>query len=131
MSGWALQQAVYAALLADAGVAALAGTRVFDDVPGDAAMPYVVIGEDRESDWSTATESGSEHILSLHVWSRASGHKEAKLLCDAVRAALDGAALAVSGATLIDIRYQATQYSRESDGRTIRAALTFRAILEP
>jgi hypothetical protein len=131
MNGWALQQAVYAALLADGGVAALAGTRVFDDVPGDAAMPYVVIGEDRESDWSTATESGSEHILSLHVWSRASGHKEAKLLCDAVRAALDGAALAVSGATLIDIRYQATQYSRESDGRTIRAALTFRAILEP
>ena len=129
MSGWALQQAVYAALLADSGVAALAG--IYDDVPDDAAMPYVVIGEDRESDWSTTTESGSQHILSIHVWSRAAGHREAKLLCDAVRAALDGAALTVSGATLIDIRYQATQYSRESDGRTIRAVLTFRAVLEP
>jgi hypothetical protein len=131
MSGWALQQAVYAALLADSGVAALAGTRIFDDVPCDAAMPYVVIGEDQESDWSTATESGSQHILSIHVWSRAAGHKEAKLLCDGVRAALDGAALTVSGATLIDLRYQATQYARQNDGRTIRAALTFRAILEP
>lgn len=131
MSGWALQQAVYAALLADSGVAALAGARIYDDVPGDAAMPYVVIGEDQESDWSTATETGSQHMLSIHVWSRAAGHKEAKLLCDAVRAVLDGAALAVSGTTLIDLRYQATQYARQSDGRTIRAALTFRAILEP
>ena len=131
MSGWALQQAVYAALLADSGVAALAGTRIFDDVPGDAAMPYVVIGEDQESDWSTATESGSQHILSIHVWSRAAGHREAKLLCETVRMALDGAALALSGATLIDLRYQTTQYTRESDGRTLRATLTFRAILEP
>jgi len=90
-----------------------------------------VIGDDAEQDWSTATEAGSEHALAVHVWSRANGHREAKLAAEAVRDALDGAELSVTGQALIDIRWLSTDFAREADGETIRATLRFRAVLEP
>lgn len=46
---YALQQAVYAALSAHAGVRAIVGTnpvKVFHTVPPKTALPYVVIGQD-------------------------------------------------------------------------------------
>ena len=63
MSAWALQQAVYAALAASEAIKDVVDDppRVFDQVPRGARFPYIVIGEDRQSDWSTATDKGSEH----------------------------------------------------------------------
>ncbi len=132
-ASWALQQAIFATLSASDEIRDVAGDppRVFDAPPRGAAFPYIVIGDDTESDWSTATESGSEHALVIHVWSRADGHRAAKLLADAVRDTLDGAALSVIGQTLIDIRYLETSFTRESDGETIHAMLRFRAVMEP
>jgi hypothetical protein len=132
-ASWALQQAVFAALCASDDIKDLVDDppRIFDTPPRGAAFPYIVIGDDTESDWSTATEDGSEHALAIHIWSRADGHKEAKLVADTVRDALDGAALSVTGQALIDIRYLETTFTRESDGETIHAVLRFRAVLEP
>ena len=59
------------------------------------------------------------------------GHKEAKQIADAIRAALNNAALTISGAVLIDLRYLDTAFSRETDGQTFRARLHFRAVTEP
>jgi len=132
-ASWALQQAVFATLSADSAVQAMLGDppRIYDAVPRDAVFPYAVIGDGGESDWSTATEPGSEHMLTVHVWSRAPGHKESKEIAEAIRAALDGASLTITGQTLIDIRYLDTDYARASDGETYRASLRFRAVLEP
>ena len=132
-ASWALQQAIFAELSSSDAVKAVAGDppRVFDVPPREAAFPYIVIGEDAESDWSTATEPGSEHRVAIHVWSRANGHREAKLCAQAVEDALDGAELAVTGQALIDIRYLETSFTREPDGETTRAALRFRAVMEP
>lgn len=127
-ASWALQQAVHAALSADDAVGEALGGRVFDTPPRGTAFPYCVIGDDAVSDWSTATEAGSEHVLSLHLWSRADGQKEAKLAAEAVRAALDGAALALAG--LVSIRHLATEHARERDGETVHALLRFRALME-
>lgn len=129
-ASWALQQAVFAALGADAGVIALLGAppRVYDDVPRDAAMPYLVIGEGGENDWSTKTEPGTEHVIAIHVWSRGAGMKECKQLADAVRVALDGADTGVSG--VVGLRFQNAAFTRESDGRTLRAILRFRALFD-
>ena len=135
MSGasWALQQAVYAALTASDAVKALAGDppRLFDAVPRRAAFPYIVLGEDSEANWDTATESGSEHALIIHVWSRAGGRKESKLAAEAVRACLDGASLSLDGHALIDFRFLAADFTREADGETFCATLRFRAVTEP
>ena len=131
-ASWALQQAVFAELAANDAVQEAFGDppRVFDVAPRGAVFPYCVIGDDTMSDWSTATETGSEHLLEIRVWSRAGGHREAKLAASAVQDALDGATLAVDGETLIDIRHLGTAFTRESDGETIRAAVRFRAVME-
>ena len=130
-ASWALQQAVFAALTASPDVQAITGTRVFDAVPRETAFPYIVVGDDAETNWDTATDAGSEHTLSIHIWSRAGGRKESKLAAEAVRARLDGASLSLSGHTLIDLRYLASDFARETDGETFRATLKFRAVTEP
>jgi hypothetical protein len=132
-ASWALQQAVFATLCTNDAVRELLGDppRVYDTPPRGAAFPYCVIGDDAESDWSTATEAGSAHSLAVHVWSRAGGHREAKLVAEAVRDALDGTELAVTGQVLVDLRWLASDFVREADGETLRATLRFRAVLEP
>jgi hypothetical protein len=131
-ASWALQQAVFATLCADGGVTDVVGdpARVFDAPQRDAEFPYVVIGDDTETDWSTATDTGSAHAFAVHVWSRAGGRKEAKIVAGAVKDALDGAELSVTGHALIDIRYLSTEFFREPDGETTHAVLRFRAALE-
>ncbi|HEX3754549.1 MAG TPA: DUF3168 domain-containing protein [Rhizomicrobium sp.] len=128
----ALQEAVFAALTGDAGIIALLGEppRVYDEVPRDAVLPYAVIGDASESDWSTKTDHGASLLFPVQIWSRASGYREAKLIAGAVRTALDGAALTLSGATLIDLSFDSAAYARESDGMTRRAELKFRALVE-
>jgi len=132
MSAWALQQAVFAALVASDSIKDVVDDppRVFDQVPRGARFPYIVIGEDKQSDWSTATDRGSEHLFTVHVWSRAPGAKEARVAAEAVAAALDGAALTVSGFNLVNLRWQQSDTTRENDGETIHAQLRFRAVLE-
>ena len=130
---FALQQAIFAALSASSELQALIGNppRLFDFVPTDSAFPYVVLGDGSESDWSTATEDGTEHAIQIDVWSREPGHKEAKQIADVIRATLNNATLSISGATLIDIRHLSTDFSREPDGQTFRARLSLRAVTEP
>ena len=132
-ASWSLQAAVFAALQADVTLQSLLGDppRVFDATPPLPAFPYVVIGDDAETNWDTATEEGSEHQFEIHVWSRSGGHKEAKAIADAVRATLDNAALSLTGHTLIGIRYLDADFTRETDGETYRATLRFRAVTEP
>ena len=132
-ASWALQQAVFATLNVSDDIKEFAGDppRIFDAVPRASAFPYIVVGEDGESNWDTATESGSEHTLAIHVWSRAGGRKEIKLAAEAVRECLDGASLALTGHTLVDLRYLRSDFSRDSDGETFRAIIRFRAVTEP
>ncbi|MGA7675133.1 MAG: DUF3168 domain-containing protein [Rhizomicrobium sp.] len=132
-ASWALQQAVFAALTVSDAVKSVAGDppRVFDAVPRQAVFPYIVVGEDGETNWDTATEQGSEHSLAIHVWSRSGGHQEIKLAAEAVRECLDGTSLTLDGHTLIDLRYLSAEFARENDGETFRAALKFRAVTEP
>ena len=128
---FALQQAILGALSGSGDLQALIGDGLFDFVPPDSDFPYVVLGDGTETDWSTSTEGGTEHSVQIDVWSREAGHKEAKQIADVIRATLNNAALTISGAALIDIRYLGTEFAREPDGQTFRARLQFRAVTEP
>lgn len=132
-ANWALQQACFAELSANADVQDVLGdpARLYDAVPREAAFPYAVLGDGSENDWSTATEAGGEHIVVIHIWSRGGGHREAKQIAAAIRGSLDGAALALPGLALIDIAFQSADYARQPDGDTWRASLRFRAVTEP
>jgi hypothetical protein len=132
-ASWALQQAVFATLSMSDDIKENVGDppRLFDAVPRSSAFPYIVVGEDGESNWDTATEAGGEHALTVHIWSRAGGRKEIKLAAEAVRGCLDGASLALDGHALVDLRFLSAAFVRETDGETFRAALKFRAVTEP
>jgi hypothetical protein len=132
MPTWPLQQALFAALAADAALTQLIGPgRVFDDVPQGTAFPYVALGPVRAQDWSTGTEPGTEHIVTVHVWSGAPGKKEAHEILGAVCTALHDRPLAVPGHVLINLRHERSEVRRYADGHTVHALARFRAVTEP
>ena len=128
----ALRAAVHDALTNDpALVAALGGTKVYDEPPREAAFPYVTLGEMRVADFSSGSEPGLEHQLTLHAWSRQGGQREAHVIAGALLQALDDAPLALSGHRLINFRFAVADVRREADGRTYHALVRFRAVTEP
>lgn len=131
-AGWALQKAVHAALSADAALAGLlGGPQVFDDVPQQSTYPYVALGSSTERDWSTATEDGAEHVLTLHVWSRKAGRKETREIMEAVRLALHDKPLVVGGHRLVNLRHEFSEARRDADGETYHGIVRYRAVTEP
>jgi hypothetical protein len=128
----ALRAAIHDALSSDGALAALlGGAKVYDEPPSGAAFPYVTLGEARVSDFSTATEPGEEHQLTLHAWSRNGGHREAHLIAGALLQALDDAPLALADHRLVNLRFATADVRREADGRTYHALVRFRAMTEP
>jgi hypothetical protein len=131
-AGWALQKAIHAALTADMGlVALLGGPSVFDDVPPRSAFPYVTLGQSTERDWSTATEDGAEHLVTLHVWSRKVGRKETREIMEAIRMALHDRPLAADGHRVANIRHEFSEARRDADGETYHGIMRYRAVTEP
>ena len=131
-SAVSLRAAIHDALKADAPlIALLGGASIYDEPPRDAALPYVTLGEDIIADGSTATEAGEEHALTLHVWSRQGGHKEAHLIAGALLEALADAPLALDGHHLANLRFIVADVRREADGRTYHGVVRLRALTEP
>ena len=131
-SAQALQQALYASLSGDATlVSLLGGARIFDDVPQGTPYPYVTFAQSDATDWSTGTESGDEHIVTFHVWSRDAGRKSVHEILDRIRSLLHDQSLALSGHRLINLRREFCGVRREPDGDTLRGIIRLRAATEP
>lgn len=130
-SGFALQQAIFQKLSSDAAtIAALGGTRIYDDVPTRAEFPFLTFGQSTERDWSTGTDSGQEHLVTLHVWSRGRGRKEAETAIAAAREALHDQVLNLAGHRLINLRHEFSEARRDIDGETFHGIARFRAVTE-
>jgi hypothetical protein len=128
----ALRAAIHDALSADGALSALlGGPKIYDEVPREAGFPYVTLGEARVSDFSTGTEPGEEHQITLHAWSRQGGQREAHLISGALLQALNDAPLTLSDHRLVNLRFAVADVRREADGRTYHALVRFRAMTEP
>jgi hypothetical protein len=131
-SSLALQIAIFEALRTDAGVlAALGGPRVYDHVPRKTDYPYLTFAQTTVQDWSTGADEGDEHIITLHVWSRAESRTQLQEIIAAVRAALHDRDLPLIGHRLINLRYQSAETRREPDGERFRGIIRLRAVTEP
>ena len=126
----ALQKAIYTALVSDAGVGALVGDRIHDAPPRDATFPYLSFGTASLADWSTGSEDGAEHRFILNAWSREAGKSESYRLLEAAKTALHGAALALEGHSLINLRFETGAVARDPDGITWHGMIRFRAATE-
>ncbi len=128
----ALQQAVFALLSADAGLAAqLGGARVYDHVPRATDAPYVHLGEMTMRDFSTASETSAEIRFSIVAWSREPGRAQALAVAQTVIALLHDQPLALDGHLLINLRHTATETTRGDATGGRRALARFRAVTEP
>ena len=131
-ASWALQQSVFARVTTDSALLALlGGPRLYDDVPQAADFPYLTLGQSLARDWSTGSEDGDEHILTLHVWSQAKGKREAQEIMGALRTALHDQPLALSGHRLVNLRHEHSEARRDPDGETYHGITRYRAVTEP
>lgn len=126
LAAWELQRAVLAAL-----TSALAPVEVYDDVPEGAAHPYVSMGDMAVAAASGKTGDGERHTLTLHVWSRSSGRKEAKELLGGIKAALHDRPPTLEGHALVSLRFQSATDSLDPDGITRHGVIRFGAFTTP
>ena len=126
-----LLQAIFARLSADAALSALVGAGGFYDRLLDrTAMPYLVLGALDSRDYSTASEAGEEHFLTLAIWSDGQGQKQAQTIAARVRALLHDQPLVLDGAVLVSLLHRNTRSRREPKSRCHVAEMRFRAVTE-
>ena len=123
-----LQQAIYETLTGDAALTALV-SGIYDHVPQGTDTPFVTLGEANVREWSNAEKTGSEQQLSLRIFSRESGRKQAAIIMERIVTLLHNAAIAVTGCTLMQLQCTASSISLMNDGATYRGTLNFRALL--
>lgn len=127
-----LQKAVFAALGGSAELLGLlGGPKIHDQAPTNVIFPYLTFGRTSVYDWSTDTESGTEQLFSIHVWSKSQGKREALEIMEVVRGLLDGANLALDAHHLVNLRLEFSE-ARFDDRLSVQhGLLRFRAVTEP
>ncbi len=131
-AAYELQKALYAALTSNAPLTGmLGGAKIYDDVPRGASLPYITFGQSTLRDWSTGTDPGYEHLITLHVWSRVNGEREAHQIISSIRDGLHDVALTVAAHRLVNLRFEFSDMLRDSDGETIHGIVRYRAVTEP
>ena len=124
----ALQAAIHAELSGDAALTAMIGAgSVFDRRMAGKPMPYVVLSEIVTADFAPGVE---EHMVTIEAWSEAEGRKQVQEIAARTKVLLDGAALVLSGFSLISLAHRSTRARREPKTKGQVAEMTFRAVTE-
>jgi len=126
---FALQEALYASLNNDSTLTSTLGSSVYDEAPEGSSFPYVVLGESTAIEYDTKDVDGSENTMTFHVWSQYRGAKETKNIMDRLHDLLHDYSLSVTGANLINLRFEFSDLVRDPDGITRHGVMRFRAIL--
>lgn len=93
-------------------------------------LPCVAFGEMETRDYSTSSEGGEEHFLTLEIWSGGEGRREAQEIAGLVRGLLHDAALTLDGAVLVSLLQVGMRTRREPKTRFHLAEMRFRAVTE-
>jgi hypothetical protein len=127
-----LQKAIHGLLTADAAlVAKLGGQKVFDATPPNQAFPYVSFGRTSIYDWSTGTESGTEQLFTIHVWSKAKGKTETLEIMESIRQLIDAAPPELDDHALVNLQLEFAEVRFDDDISVHHGMLRFRAVMEP
>ena len=131
-AAWELQKAIFASLSGNAALTTLlGGAHIYDDVPRGRDPPYVTFGQSTVRDWCTGTDTGNEHLFTIHVWTRSNGERLAHQIMSVLRDDLHDAVLTVTGHRLVNLRHEFSDAVRDSDGETIHGVVRLRAVTEP
>jgi hypothetical protein len=124
-----LQQAIFARLTGDAALMAVI-TGVFDGAPEGTAYPYVVLGEVIETPDNAHGAFGADSVVTLHVWSKATGYKEGLEMAAHLRRVLDHQPLTVAGHRVVSVRHEQTLTLRDPDSDLRHIPVRFRVTTE-
>src|SRR5215470_6410382 len=118
-TGWSLQRGICQVLANSSELGSLlSGTRIYDDPPQAASYPFISLGQSMLRDWSTGTEDGAEHLLTLHVWSRAGGKKQVHDIIQAIKSTLHNQPLELVDRELVNLRHEFSEARFDPDGDT-------------
>jgi len=132
---WPLQEAVYDLLTTTPAVTALIGGRVYDAPPpvdGVVAPAglYAVIGDEAVQDWSTKSDHGADHRITIALIAPRAGFSEAKQAAGAVSDAMLSGALSLSRGHVVGVWFLGAETDREEGDDLRRVEMTFRILIE-
>ena len=131
-ASWALQRSIFQALASSSELTSLlGGERIYSNPPPAAKFPFITLGQTVNLDWSTGTEDGTEHSLTLHVWSRADSVAEVHEIIQVIRMVLHNQPLALEDHYLVNLRHEFTEARIDPDGETLHGIVRYRAVTEP
>lgn len=127
-----LQQAVYTRLnnvtaITDAVTGIYTKAPQPDAPEDDAAFPYITIGPIISTPQDTKDDNGIMALVDVHIWSRSQSALSWRGIAGDVYDALQKYALTVTGANVIDCRFDSeTDFQDPEDGRTWHLVMTWR-----
>jgi hypothetical protein len=125
----ALQQSIYQQLTGDTALMNMVNG-VYDRALQGSEYPYITFGNIQGTDWSSNTTRGFEAHLTLHIWSREGGRKEAVAIMERVYSLIHDDELTPEGYHMVLLRLINSTVNLEKDGWTYHGELTFRTLLE-
>lgn len=125
-AGFALQQAIYAALNGNLGT----GVAVYDHVPQDASYPYVSIDAQEMAEADYVTERMDERFIYLSVWSQYRGQTEVQEILAAIDAALHNKRLPMNTGTMITCKIKRKSSRIDADGVTYQGNATVMVMID-
>ena len=127
----ALQAAVYQHLTADAALAGLVGSAIYDALPsGTLPTTYVTLGPESVREKSDKTGQGALHSFTVSVVTDSAGFQAAKDVAAAISDALVDADLALTRGSLVYLTFDRAVAKLEGTGTQRRIDLRFRARVE-
>lgn len=123
-----LQQALYQHLKNDATLNDLV-SGIFDHVPQGSEYPFVTIGEAQVRDRSNIEKGASDQLVTIRVWSKGEGRKEASAIMERIAAITSRAELTLSGCVFESISFLSSTIALQNDGTTTRGSMNFRAFV--
>ena len=128
---WPLQRALVTALSHASAVVAIAGARVLDGPVSGSAVdgPTVMLGDETVAPWSTATDTGAEHRISISVVAQAQGFSVLKPLAAAVCEAVLGP-MPLDRGRIVNAAFLGARTGRDPVRQIRRIDLTFRIVIE-
>ncbi len=132
---WPLQEALFTALCDEPSCAEHFKGQIYDaplPFSGDAAPEglYLILGDEDAQDWSTGSDQGAVHLVSLNIHAPRRGFAEAKRAAAHISDTLLAGGLTLSRGRVVNVRFVDARTHREEADALRRIEMRFRITLE-
>jgi len=124
-----VQKAMKTLLTADSTLSAII-VGVYDSVPTNSDFPYLVFSDSTNTANNLFGHNVRDLTMTIHIFSRYEGFKEAYQIQDRLEAVLDHATLSLNTLHAVYCEYEFSTSLRDPDGITLHVPVRFRLKIE-